>query len=54
MAELAGAIGVSERHHDKVTFLHLSHVGPNSLDDANRLVAHGAASLSRRQVFVRP
>jgi hypothetical protein len=54
IAELTSAIGVSERHDDKIALLHLSHVGPDGLDDADSLVTHSAASFGRRQVFVWP
>ena len=54
MAKRAGAIGVGERHHDKVALLHLAHVRADVLDDADRLVAHAASRIGGLQLLIRP
>src|SRR5436853_467971 len=54
MAEVAAAIRESERHHNKIAFLHVAHFGTNRLDDADRFVTHSTSIWRGRQFLVRP
>src|SRR5258708_27888841 len=54
MAELATAIGVSERHYDKVALLHLAHFGSDCFDHPDGLVAHAASSCSGLKILIGP
>src|SRR5918992_922448 len=53
-AELAGAVGVGERHDNQVALLDLRDLRSDVLDDAYGLVAHRLAGLARLHRVVRP
>jgi hypothetical protein len=52
-AELASAIGVGERHDDRVALLYLCDPRPYVLDDAYGLVAHAGSGLAALHLVVR-
>src|SRR2546428_9195884 len=54
MTEFASAIGIRERHHDEMAFLHLVDVGSDGFDDADGFVSHSASLCGRCQVVIRP
>src|SRR6185369_11094925 len=52
--ELASAVRPRERHDDEIASLNSSNVSANRFNDADRFMAHDAASFTLRHRFVRP